>query len=240
MEAPLQIQSIFFGNELKLKHSEALERIGNYHFPTFILLFICCALVVYIYLRYYKKTGQVFSSVISYSASQQIQRDGHSFFRSFSVSLFLIYMICGGIFFTDLSVYFGWLKILSPEMITAVSIVIIGVLILLRRLLTNFFGLIIKEKNATEDYFYQYSFNIYVGAFVLLGFCLLLRYTNLPESYLLPITISILGVLYVIRMTKMVTFGYSAYGFSLFHLVLYLCAVEIIPLAVFIKIILNG
>ncbi|MEO8760360.1 MAG: DUF4271 domain-containing protein, partial [Bacteroidia bacterium] len=138
MEAPLQIQSIFSDNELKLKHSEALERIGNYHFPTFILLFICCALVIYIYLRHYKKIEQVFSSVISYSASQQIQRDGHSFFRSFSVSLFLIYMICGGIFFSDLSAYFGWLKILSPEIITVVSIVIIGILILLRRLLTNF------------------------------------------------------------------------------------------------------
>jgi hypothetical protein len=237
----LQItQSIFSNNELALKHQEAVERVGNYNFPVFVLLFISCALAMYVYLRYYKKTLQVFSSVVSYGASQQIQRDGHSFFRSFSLSLFLIYMICGGIFFTDLSTYFGWFRIVSPDTRMFISILFIGFLILLRRILGRLFGLIVKEKAAIEDYFFQYSFNIYVGAFALLMFCLLLRYSNLPASHLFPIAIGVLGLLYSIRIAKILAFGYSTYGFSLFHLVLYLCAVEIIPLALFVKIIVNG
>ena len=240
MKIVAQIQSIFFNHLLPAKHDAAIERIGSYKFPAFVLLFISCALVIYIYLRYYKKTLQVFSSVLSYNAGQQIQRDGHSFFRSFSLSLFLIYMICGGIFFADLSAYFGWMKIVSPDILTVIAIIVIGILILVRRMLTNFFGLITKEKNASEDYFYQYSFNIYVGAFILLAFCLLLRYSNLSASYLLPITVAILSLLYLIRIAKILVFGYSSYGFSLFHLVLYLCGVEIIPLAIFIKVIVNS
>ncbi len=240
MKTVAQIKSIFFNHLLPAKHDAAIERIGSYNFPAFILLFISCALVIYIYLRYYKKTLQVFSSVLSYNAGQQIQRDGHSFFRSFSLSLFLIYMICGGIFFADLSAHFGWIRHISSDMVTLFAVLIIGVSILLRRMLIQFFGLITKEKNAAEDYFFQYSFNIYAGAFVLLGFCLLLRYSSLPPSYLLPAIISILSLLYGIRMVKILVFGYSIYGFSLFHLVLYLCAVEIIPLAIFIKIIVNS
>ncbi len=234
------LPSIFYKHLLYPKHTDALERNGDYHFPIFFLLFISCALVIYIYLRYYKKTAQFFSAVFSYGASQQIQRDGHSFFRSYSVSLFLIYMICGGIFFTDLSTYFGWIKHTSSDIVTLISILIVGLLILFKRGINNFFSLITKEKNASEDYFFQYSTNIYAGAFILLGFCLLLRYSILPATYLLPITLLCLGSLFVLRMIKILVFGYSVYGFSLFHLVLYLCGIEIIPLAVFVKIILNS
>ena len=204
------------------------------------MLFICCALVIYIYLRYYKKTLQVFSAIVNYGASQQIQREGHSFIKSFSISLFLIYMICGGVFFADLSTYFGWIKYIPSNVIALLAILFIGILILIKRILTYFFGAITKEKNATEDYFFQYSCNTYVGAFVLLISCLLLRYSSLPASSLLPITIGVLSLLYTIRMIKIVAFGYSAYGFSLFHLVLYLCVVEIIPLAIFVKITVNS
>ena len=149
-------------------------------------------------------------------------------------------MICGGIFFTDLSVYSGWFKNTSVDTIKGLSIILIGILIIARRLLNQAFGLIIKEKNATEDLFFQYAFGIYIGALVMLVCCLLLQYSNIPAVYLFPLGISILGLLYGIRMIKTLVFGYSMYGFSLFHLVLYLCAVEIIPLAVFVKVIVNS
>ncbi len=195
---------------------------------------------MYIYLRYYKKTIQVFSAIINYGASQQIQREGHSFIKSFSVCLFLIYAVCGSIFFTDLSTYSGWFKNKSTDAIILLSIIVILALIVLRRILSQAFGLIIKEKNATEDWFFQYAFGIYVSALFLLIFCLLLRYSGAPSSYIFQIAISVLTLLYIIRMVKTLVFGYSVYGFSLFHLVLYLCAVEIIPLAVFVKLIVNS
>ena len=183
---------------------------------------------------------QIFSATISYGALQQIQRDGHSFVKSFSVCLFLIYMICGGIFFADLSVYAGWFNNISLSQITLLSILAIFVLILVRRILSWALGQIIKEKNATEDWFFQYTFGIYAGSVIILVSCLLLHYSNVPAGYLFPASLGIIALLYSIRVVKTVAFGYSAYGFSLFHLVLYLCAVEIIPLAVFVKLIVNS
>ena len=182
----------------------------------------------------------VFSSVINHGASQQVQREGHSFIKSFSICLFSIYMICGGLFFTDLSTYAGWFKNTAADIVKILSIVLIGALILVRRFLNQAFGLIIKEKNATEDLFFQYAFGIYISALIMLVCCLLLHYSNIPPAYLFPLGVSILGLLYGIRMVKTLIFGYTMYGFSLFHLVLYLCAVEIIPLAVFVKVIVNS
>ncbi|HXU27860.1 MAG TPA: hypothetical protein VN698_11570, partial [Bacteroidia bacterium] len=89
MKTLLQIApSVFSKHELVVKHSDSLERNGNYNLLVFLLIFVCCALVIYIYLRFYKKTLLVFSSVISYNASQQVQREGHSFIKSFSFFLF--------------------------------------------------------------------------------------------------------------------------------------------------------
>jgi hypothetical protein len=232
--------SIFSKHELAAKHADSVERNGNYNLLVFLLIFVCCALVIYVYLRFYKKTLQVFSSIVSYSASQQVQREGHSFIKSFSICLFLIYMVCGGLFFTDLSNYEGWFKNASVEMIKVISIISVGVLILFKRLLNQALGSIIKEKNATEDLFFQYAFGIYISALVMLICCLLLHYSNIPPAYLFPVGISILGLVYSIRIVKTMVFGYTVYGFSLFHLVLYLCAVEIIPLAVFVKVIVNS
>jgi len=149
-------------------------------------------------------------------------------------------MICGGLFFTDLSTYEGWFKNASVEMIKVISIISVGVLILFKRLLNQALGSIIKEKNSTEDLFFQYAFGIYISALVMLVCCLLLHYSNIPPAYLFSVGISVLGLIYSIRAVKIMVFGYTVYGFSLFHLVLYLCAVEIIPLAVFVKVIVNS
>jgi uncharacterized protein DUF4271 len=234
------VPSIFVKHELSLKHNEALVRNESYNLSIFISLFICCALAIYIYLRYYKKTLQVFSSLISYGAAQQIQREGHSFFRSFSVSFLLIYVICGAIFFTDLSIYQGWFSNISAEMITLLSIFAICILVLLKEALSNLLGVIIKENNANEDSFSQYALSLYAGGLVMLILCLLLYYSNFPSIYLFPIGLSLLGLLFALRMVKTLVFGYFQYGFSIFHLVLYICAFEIIPLAVFIKIIVKS
>ena len=233
-------QSIFDRHELVLRHQQNLIRDGNYNAPVFILLFICSAILMYVYLRFYKKTLHVFSAVIRYAASQQVQREGHSLFKAFSIALFLIYIICGGIFFTDLSIHMGWIRNIPTDKIMILSISTLGILILVKRFFSVVFGLIIKEKNATEDSFFQYSFNLYASGLILFIFCLLIHYSQLPALYLFPLCLSLLGLLSSIRLIKIVVFGYLEYGFSVFHLVLYLCAIEIIPLAVFVKIIVNS
>ena len=125
-------------------------------------------------------------------------------------------------------------------MITAISILSLGVLILVKRLFNNVFGLIIKEKSSLEDSYFQYAFNVYAEGLVLFIFCLLIHYSNLPAAYLFPLCLGILGLIFTIRAIKTIVFGYLTHGFSVFHLVLYLCAIEIIPLAVFVKIIVNS
>ena len=149
-------------------------------------------------------------------------------------------MVCGGIFFSDLTTYKGWFKASSTDTVKLISIIALAIIILLRRFLNQALGAMVKEKSATEDLFFQYAFGTYINAFVLLACCLLLQYSNIPPVYLFPVGISVLGLIYGIRVVKTLVLGFATYGFSLFHLVLYLCAVEIIPLAVFVKVIVNS
>jgi len=234
------VPSIFLRHELALMHNETLPRDASYNIPVFIMLFVCCCLVIYLYLVHYKKTLLVLSSVLSYSAGQQIQREGYSFFRSFSISLFFIYAVCGAIFFSELSVYMGWFRSLPSSLITPLCIFSICLFVFVKGLLNNLLGIVIKEKNATEDLFYQYTFGLYIGGLFMLILCLLLHYSNFQAMYLFPVGLSLLGFIFIVRIVKTIAFGYLQYGFSIFHLVLYICAFEIIPLAVFVKVIVRG
>ncbi len=149
-------------------------------------------------------------------------------------------MICGAIFFTDLSVYMGWFRNLPTGIITLLCALAIDILVLIKGVLSNLLGVIIKENNATKDSFSQYAFSLYSGGLVMLILCLLLHYSNFSAMYLFPVGLGLLGILFMLRMIKIVAFGYLQYGFSIFHLLLYLCVIEIIPLVVFVKVIVGS
>ncbi|MBS1647877.1 MAG: DUF4271 domain-containing protein [Bacteroidetes bacterium] len=234
--------SIFRENELNSRFFEAgaVMRTVQYNLPVFILLFVCCTLAVRIYLLYPKKNIQLWSVVLSYGTLQQAKRDGHTLFRSFSITLFLIYMICGGIFFSQVAVHQGWFKKIPSNLLMPLCISSIGILILLRTFFTRVLGLLLKEKTASEDGIFQFAFNTYAGAFFLLVVCLLLHYTRIPSEYLFYSAFVFFSFLYVLRMAKIVGHGYLRYQFSIFHLILYLCAFEIIPLAIFIKVLTHN
>lgn len=226
---------MFSGNLLRPTHGEVIERVETYSIPVFLMLFLCCALVVYVYLRYSKRTVLIFSSLFSYGSSQQLLREGHTFFRSLSLSFFLIYMLCGGIFFSEIALRFGWIKNINEILLVFLSAAALGLLIGLRRLLSGLFGFLLKNKKALEDYFSQFAINIYVISLLLLLVCLLLNYSSLSKGWVLSTALSLLGLLYLLRLIKIISLGYMQYTFSVFHLVLYLCAVEILPLLVFVK-----
>src|ERR1700741_539123 len=101
---------IFSAHNLVPFHAQALPRDVSYNFPVFILLTGAAVLLLFVYLLYFKKTLQLVQGVFSYGSSKQLQREGYSFFKSFSLALTLVYIICASIFFTDLNSRMHWIS----------------------------------------------------------------------------------------------------------------------------------
>ena len=231
---------IFSAHQLVPFHPDVLLREVSYNFPVFILLIGASTLLLFVYLLYFKKTLQLVQGVFSYGSSRQLQREGYSFFKFFSLALTAVYIICASIFFMDLNIRMRWITFQHNEWLLPAYLICLSVLLLTKKIFSSVFSLFLKNQKALNDYFFQYSFSIKTEGLLLLPVCLLLHYSAIPPVYLLFLGLLIPGLIFVVRIMRTLLWGRAEYGFSIFHIVLYLCTVEIIPLVVFIKILVAG
>jgi len=178
--------------------------------------------------------------VFSYGSSRQLQREGYSFFKFFSLSLTGIYIICAAVFFSYLNERAGWIRFSDERWILPVSLVFLSALLLAKKFSVSLFSLFLRNQKALNDYFFQYSFSIKTEGLLLLPVCLLLYYSDVPPVYLICTGLAVPALVFIMRIVRTVAWAGAEYGFSVFHIVLYLCTVEIIPLAVFIKVLAAG
>jgi hypothetical protein len=236
----LGTQHIFSAHNLSPLHSGVLPRDVSYNFPVFILLTAAAILLLFVYLLYFKKTLQLVQGVFSYGSSKQLQREGYSFFKSFSLALTLVYIICASIFFTDLNSRMHWIVMQNSALLLPLCIVCLTAVLLVKKMSSAIFSLFLKNQKALNDYFFQYSFSIKTEGLLLLPVCLLLHYSAVLPAVLLLFGLAIPALIFSVRVVRTLLWGRAEYGFSVFHIVLYLCTVEIIPLVVFIKILVAG
>jgi hypothetical protein len=231
---------MFTPNNLSPHHAFALPREVSYNIPLFLLLTATCTLLLFVYLLYFKKTLQLVQGVFSYNSSRQLQREGYSFFKFFSMALTAVYIICISIFFADLNERLRWISLPNENLLLPGCILFLVCLLAVKRISPLIFSFFLQNQKALNDYFFQYSFSIKTEGLLLFPVCLLLHYSTIPQEYLLPLGLLIPVVIFSVRVVRTIIWGRAEYGFSLFHIVLYLCTVEIIPLVVFIKILVAG
>ncbi len=231
---------IFSAHNLQPSHNEVLARVVSYNFPVFILLVTASTLLLFVYLLYFKKTLQLVQGVFSYGSSRQLQREGYSFFKFFSLALTLVYVICTSIFFMYLNGRMHWITMKNEQMLLPLCIVFLTILLLGKKMSAGFLSLFLKNQKALTDYFFQYSFSIKTEGLLLLPVCLLLYYSSIPPIFLIVVGLIIPTLIFGVRVIRTLLWGRAEYGFSVFHILLYLCTVEIIPLVVFIKILVAG
>ncbi|MGZ3863464.1 MAG: DUF4271 domain-containing protein [Bacteroidia bacterium] len=240
MPATINNQHVFSAHSLSPFHTGVLPREVPYNFTVFLLLVAACTLLLFVYILYFKKTLQLVQGVFSYGSSKQLQREGYSFFKFFSLSLTGVYIICAAIFFTDLNSRMHWVIFRNDGFILPASLVFLALLLLLKKMSASVFSLFLRNEKALNDYFFQYSFSVKTEGLLLLPVCLLMHYSAVPAPYLLLLGLLIPAIIFTVRVVRAILWGKTEYGFSVFHILLYLCTVEIIPLVVFIKILVAG
>jgi hypothetical protein len=231
---------VFSGHKLVPFHPGVLPREAVYNFPVFILLVSACTLLLFVYLLYYKKMIQLVQGIFSYGTSKQLQRTGYSFFKFSSLALTSVYVICASVFFVDINTRMQWIKLQNNGWLLPACIICLAGWLLVKKILSSILSFFLKNKKALNNYFFQYAFSIKAEGLLLLPICLLSHYSAIPITHLIILGLLIPVLIFSIRVIRTLLWGRTEYGFSIFHIVLYLCTVEIIPLVVFIKILVAG
>ncbi len=231
---------IFTGHELRPKSPGLIPRqLKVETWPAFVLMFVV-VILVFLRVNNARIFFQVLRSFFSLGYTRQLVREEYRLNKSTSIALIVLFILTLSLFLTQLNTYYGFYNAESPALVTYLVIcMLIFVVYLVKVLLNRALAFVINDTARIEEYqFSVFMMNKAIGVFlfpVVIG----LYYTSGRSDYLLAVGIGIVAFFYGIRVFRGFSIGVANRGFSVFHLFLYLCSLELIPLIVFIKILLS-
>jgi hypothetical protein len=227
-------KSIFNGNLLQPdKSSPSLINETAYNWLTVVLL-ISFAIYTATQFLYGKRIGQIFKAGLSRRYMNQLVRDGGLFGERITIGLMFIF------FTTSTTIIFQFIQFKSGVLLKypeATFAAIFGGLFLfwlLKIATINFLGHIFKTETSAAEYNLTGLIYLEINGLILLPIALAAVFRD-------PIFFSTTGLVIILLSITLNLFrgflvGLSNTKFSFLYLILYLCALEILPLAVVAKI----
>ncbi len=167
----------------------------------------------------------------------------HTAYRNISPGIQLFQMLLGLLSMISISTFMLFAEIhfditflnLEPGLLWLLNLLFISLAILLRYILNLSVGSVSRTGNLFKEYFFNISRSYKLIGIILmiLNFCISYL-VSIPDKYIIFFSFSIVSILLLFRIIRLV-YIFLIRRFSLFYLILYLCALEILPALIFIK-----
>jgi hypothetical protein len=205
----------------------------------FLVLLTVIGALTYIRVFYRKNFFQIISACFNNNLTNQIVRDENLLMQRASVMLNISFSIVAAAFIYLVSIHYDWsLEGMDTGFIRFVFFaLLISAVFTLKFLVLRFCGYLFNLGREMSTYIFNvFIINNLLGL-VLLPFVALILFGNLPGTALIYIALGIITLAYLYRIGRgmLIAFGYN--GFSPIYLFLYLCALEIAPLLVLVKLV---
>lgn len=204
-------------------------------FFAFVISFILLTIFTF---KNRKRIFQIFKAFALIHFTNQLIREGNIIREFFIYPLLLVYYISLTFLVSNILQNFFNLEIdLNKSLYIFFAIVLFFII---KVLVIKILGAVFQTKNETFEFFINdIIFSVVFSMFFLL-FVFILEYSSPFISNIvlyIVIAISILGYLY--RLIRGFIIGLNSEGYNLNYLFLYLCTVELLPIGISIKLILN-
>ena len=201
------------------------------------MLLLALFIFSWIKILYQKYIVQVIAATVNYQVSVRLLREKNVLFRNMSMGLNFIFTLNIGLFIYFLIQNFN-LNQIEPNGFLSVAIYSLGVLAFynVKTFICKLIGNVFLVKEQIAEYVHNiHLYNKNTGLFL---FPVVIVYPYITSSLIKPIVIY-LGLIIIIGMTLLLVYRsfqiIMKNGVSLFYLILYLCAVEILPILLLIK-----
>lgn len=180
--------------------------------------------------------NRLFNSVVSFSFSRIMYNERNRLFQFNDLILLSVFYISSGILIVALSDYYRLNITLINKFVTSIAwALVIFVFVQAYKLLISFIGVFIEKRRITFEYLF-YLNNI-LKLLAILNVIILFGIFFAPENNRLIFVLSIYFIyliVYLLRDYKIISI-FLINRFSLFYLILYFCALEIVPILMFGK-----
>lgn len=226
-------------------HKLAPSDFGNLHSrpvrPDWMpgILLACFILIAWAQVFYFKRIRQIFQAPFSKRFMNQLTRDGNLFTERVALAFGFVYILTFSLFLFLCNQYLLHIKVPGIEGFTlyALICVLFSCYIGIKAAVVNLLGAIFRTRETTAGYQLNLLvFALIIGPVLLPGLVLAI-YLNSPV--ITAIAAVLAGLLLAFRFLRGFFIGLELRKFSYLFLFVYLCSLEILPLAVLAKLLLS-
>ncbi len=229
--------SLFKNHLLTVKNPKPEIHFTNYDFAISGILLFLYILFVWMYVSNYKKLSQIINGFYINRNSNQLSREDLSIGNRVSFFLSIFFIINLTIFISKVIAYYGIQFGISNIFILNI---IIGIAIIaaycLKFASIKLFGYIFKVQREANDYMMTiFLFCNTLGLFMLpivVGLTFVKQVSPLVFIYS---GIGVIVTFFLIRMIRGLILGLNSSEISKIYLFMYLCTLEILPIAIMVK-----
>jgi hypothetical protein len=211
-----------------------VDNTFNWIAVTLVVSLFVFAIVKMLYEKYIL---QIISAVVDYHVSVRIFRERNVLFRNMALGLNVVFACNVGLFLYFLTKHFGFNGFI-PNYFLNILIFGLGVVMLynLKAFFCRLIGIIFMVQDETSEYVFNFNlFNKCLGLFLFPSVMLFPFVPDSSKPFVLLFGILVFICLFLLRYIRGVQIIMRK-DFSLYYLILYLCAVEILPVLILVKV----
>ncbi|MCD4724816.1 MAG: DUF4271 domain-containing protein [Bacteroidales bacterium] len=199
------------------------------------VIVLCFILLAWGRLFFRYRLGMIFRSVFAKNYANQLIREGNLFNERIALVLFLIYLAVISLFvYLAIPVFEPDLSYIPEYLLYPVIFgFFLGLWFLKVFIVKSLSRLFNTTEHSRDMLSNMYLFNLFAGI-TLLPIVACMAYAQLEIFFYIGLIIIVL--IYFFRIIREAIIGFSVINFSVLHLILYLCTLEILPMIVLAKI----
>lgn len=232
------VPSIFSDNLLRPTSGLELAYNTSHYliWPT-IILFVSFVLMVAIKVSDAKKISDVLSAVFSLTIAKQLYREEYGLSKRSAIFFSVNYILLIPLLIFEFNRFFNFgLFEANSEFLQYLFLLIITLTVYsVKHLFINFLSGILKAQNLAKEYWFTVL--VFSHAFIILLFpiVLILLFSSVQTGYLIYVALSLFIGFYILRLVRLLVLMYSEQNVAIVYIIMYLCALEILPFLVLIK-----
>ncbi len=235
------INHIFTSHQLPIKNNSGILLDKNDNYWIAVLLMLGLSLVVLIRVTSPKKFFILIRSFFSFNAAKQLIREDYRLNKGSSLILIFLFLVNFPFLLFKINEYYKLYPYSFNDFYFYLILLFLVVLsYFVKFVFLKIMGSLTRNQLLADEYSY-YSFLSIKGAGLFVYPALIfLEYSQISNVSFIVAGLVICATFYVLRLVRGMLILINSDGVSIFHLFLYLCGLEIIPLIVIIKILISG
>jgi hypothetical protein len=235
--------SLFNGHELQRVNPVPISKTSENHDGLFVAFLAVLSILSVANTVYYKKFQKYLSAFFNIRINFQVLREERSFNSHLYFLLLISSLFLSSAYIYQFVTYYGWesyVPSFSEQHLFIKILSLVLSLLMIKFLVVKITGAVFQHLRLASDYIFTMIMYFNILTLLLLPISICIQYlTFIPSYFLFYLGLVIASIIQVLFIFRVFQIGNSEPGTSAYYIFLYLCTLEILPLVVLIKLLVN-